>query len=153
MRISMNRIKNLSTLICIIMIITYAVHLFIIYQSLPEIIPSHFDFMGRPDSYGNRLQLIAEPLIALMIVVIMELVCHFPSMWNYPVELTEENREFLFGVTLIMVSIIKVIITALLLYIGLCSMYSFLPVMLIYVFVIMLLSVCFGSIFIMWRGQ
>ena len=116
-------------------------------------VPDHFDFAGNANSYGNRISLIMEPLISIMIIVVMDVVSCFPNLWNYPVKVTEDNKEFLYNVTLVMVSVIKIIVTVLLMYIGLCSIYSFLPVVLTYVFVILLLVVCFGSIFIMWRGQ
>ena len=135
------------------LIVIYGIHLALVYNTLPQMVADHYDFAGNPDSYGNRIGLVMEPLISIMIVVIMDLVSNFPDLWNYPVKVTEENREFLYKVTLLMVSILKIIVTALLMYMGLCSMYSFLPPTMIYVFVILLLTVCFGSIFIMWRGS
>ena len=149
----MKRIKYISSLICVVLIVIYGIHLALVYNTLPQMVADHYDFAGNPDSYGNRIGLVMEPLISIMIVVIMDLVSNFPDLWNYPVKVTEENREFLYKVTLLMVSILKIIVTALLLYMGLCSMYSFLPPTMIYVFVILLLTVCFGSIFIMWRGS
>ena len=142
----MKRIKYISSLICIVLIVIYGIHLALVYNTLPQMVADHYDFAGNPDSYGNRIGLVMEPLI-------MDLVSNFPDLWNYPVKVTEENREFLYKVTLLMVSILKIIVTALLLYMGLCSMYSFLLPTMIYVFVILLLTVCFGSIFIMWRGS
>ena len=149
----MKRIKYISSLICFVLIVIYGIHLALVYNTLPQMVANHYDFAGNPDSYGNRIGLVMEPLISIMIVVIMDLVLNFPDLWNYPVKVTEENREFLYKVTLLMVSILKIIVTALLLYMGLCSMYSFLLPTMIYVFVILLLTVCFGSIFIMWRGS
>ena len=149
----MKKIKYLSTVVCIILIAIYGIHLALIYKSLPETVPDHFDFAGNPNSYGNRISLIMEPLISIMIIVVMDVVSCFPNSLNYPAKVTEDNKEFLYNVTLIMVSVIKIIVTVLLMYIGLCSIYSFMPVTLVYVFVTMLLIVCFGSIFIMWRGQ
>lgn len=153
MRFKMRKIKYLSTLVCIILILIYGIHLALIYKTLPEMVPDHFDFAGNANSYGNRISLIMEPLISIMIIVVMDVVSCFPNLWNYPVKVTEDNKEFLYNVTLVMVSVIKIIVTVLLMYIGLCSIYSFLPVVLTYVFVILLLVVCFGSIFIMWRGR
>ncbi|MGN1406336.1 MAG: DUF1648 domain-containing protein [Erysipelotrichaceae bacterium] len=149
----MRKLKYISTLVCIILILIYGIHLALIYKTLPNMVPDHFDFAGNVNSYGNKISLVMEPLISIMIIVVMDVVSNFPDLWNYPVKVTEDNKDFLFKVTLIMVSVLKVIVTILLLYIGLCSIYSFLPVILTYVFVILLLVVCFGSIFIMWRGQ
>lgn len=84
----MNKIKNISNLVCILMIVAYLIQLSIIYESLPSSIPTHFDFFGRPDDYGTPISTIIYPLIAILMVIILEFVGHFPNAWNYPVNVT-----------------------------------------------------------------
>ena len=55
-------------------------------------VPDHFDFAGNANSYGNRISLIMEPLISIMIIVVMDVVSCFPNLWNYPVKVTEDNK-------------------------------------------------------------
>ena len=149
----MNKIKNISNLVCILMIVAYLIQLSIIYKSLPSSIPTHFDFFGRPDDYGSPISTIIYPLIAILVVIILEFVGHFPNTWNYPVSVTLENQGRLFFLGMIMISLIKVVVTTMFLYIGLCSIYSFLPVLLIYVFISLLMIVSLISVFLMIKNQ
>ena len=149
----MKKIKNISTLICIIMLSICFIYLALIYRSLPNMLPSHFDFMGNPSSYEDKISVFTLPLIGILVLVIFEAVSHFPSLWNYPVKVTEENRAFLYNITMMMLSIIKVLVTILLIYVSLCTIYSFLPLALIYVVIVLMLIVTFGSIYIMLKGR
>lgn len=149
----MNKIKNISTFFCAILIVTYIIHIALIYKTLPESLPIHFNFAGNPDGFGDRISVIFEPLISALVVIIVEIISHFPQLWNYPVKVTDENRDILYAITMVMISIIKAFVTIILLYAGLCSIYSFLPISLIYVFVTLLFVVIISSILIMIKAR
>ena len=149
----MNKIKNISNLVCILMIVAYLIQLSIIYESLPSSIPTHFDFFGRPDDYCTPISTIIYPLIAILMIIILEFVGHFPNARNYPVNVTLENKERLFFLGMIMISLIKVVVTIMLLYIGLCCIYSILPIIMIYVFITLLVLVCLCLTILMIKYQ
>jgi hypothetical protein len=69
------------------------VYAFYIYGSLPEIIPIHFDFKNRPDGYGNKLFLFFTPFILTLVFILLNWVSAKTQYLNYPVKITEENRE------------------------------------------------------------
>ncbi len=58
---------------------------------LPERIPTHYNFSGRPDAWGEKTALISLPLIALLNFVIVAVLQRFPNIYNYPFAITEAN--------------------------------------------------------------
>jgi uncharacterized membrane protein len=63
------------------------------YSSLPDTIPSHFNAAGQPDDYGGKGTLWMLPATGLFFFILMTIVEQFPQIYNYPVEITEENAE------------------------------------------------------------
>ena len=67
-----------------------------VYPTLPERIPMHFDLSGRPDRWEDRsfLSWFALPLIATAVAGFLELVSRYsvrhPHLWNVP-----DKRRFL----------------------------------------------------------
>lgn len=60
---------------------------------LPDIIPIHFDFSGRPDNYGNKYSLIMLPIIISLVAILFTYLCKRPHIFNYPTKITNENAE------------------------------------------------------------
>ncbi|MES2627895.1 MAG: DUF1648 domain-containing protein [Bacteroidota bacterium] len=73
------------------------------YQDLPEIIPVHFNLQGEVDGFGSKNTLWALPLIGLAIFAGMTVLCKYPHIFNYPVEVTRRNviRQYRLAVSLI----------------------------------------------------
>jgi uncharacterized membrane protein len=63
------------------------------YSSMPETIPTHFNFKGEADDYGPRLTIFLLPAIASVITIGMTWLSRYPGKFNYPVKITEENVE------------------------------------------------------------
>ena len=51
-----------------------------------------------------------------------------PAIWNFPVVVTEENRERLYKIAMIMMGGIKVLVTALLIDVGVSSLVEGYPI-------------------------
>lgn len=58
---------------------------------LPEKIPIHFDFWGKPDGWGPKTGLFFLVGITAFSYVALTVVNLFPHIFNYPVRITEEN--------------------------------------------------------------
>lgn len=87
------------------------------WKRLPAQLPSHFGPGGAPDAWGDRSMLAILPLVALFLYGILTLVSFFPGLWNYPVQVTEENRARLQAVTAPMLGWIKLELVLTFLYI------------------------------------
>ena len=62
-------------------------------STLPETIPIHFNMSGEADSFGSKTMLWMFPIIATILVGLMKVIKRYPAQLNYPVKLTEDNRE------------------------------------------------------------
>ncbi len=62
------------------------------FPSLPERIPSHYNFAGEIDGYSGRFSLLLMPLIGLVMDAVVALVGRFPKSWNTGVKVTLYNR-------------------------------------------------------------
>ncbi|MGA3370643.1 MAG: DUF1648 domain-containing protein [Terracidiphilus sp.] len=74
---------------------------------LPERIPTHFDAAGNPNGWGPASTLLFLPAVAVGIYLLITLVSRFPAAFNYPVQVTEENRARLQALTLQMLACLK----------------------------------------------
>jgi len=80
---------------------------------LPERIPIHFAKGGQPNGWGSPGGLWMLPLIAIVVYGLMSLVAQFPSAFNYPVRVTEQNRARMEELTLRMIAWLKLEIACL----------------------------------------
>lgn len=61
--------------------------------SLPARIPTHFGFDGNPDGWGGKESLILLPVLSAAFYVGLTALERFPWLYNYPVEITENNAS------------------------------------------------------------
>ena len=90
---------------------------FIAYQSLPDIIPTHYGIKGQADDWGSKSTIFILPVISLVLIIGMSILNRFPHIFNYPVKVTEENALQLYRKGTLLIRIIKVIIVILFLFI------------------------------------
>lgn len=64
---------------------------FFYWYALPARIPTHVGFNGQPDSWGGKGSLIALVVVSLVLYVGLTLLERYPHIYNYPVQITEEN--------------------------------------------------------------
>ncbi len=60
---------------------------------LPDIIPTHFNFSGVPDSFGSKFTILLLPILLTIFYIAFSLLSRVPQFYNYPVEITKENAE------------------------------------------------------------
>ena len=62
------------------------------WRSLPERIPTHYDFAGNVTGWGSRWMLVIMPAIGLLVDIAMAVSLRFPQSWNTGVKITVRNR-------------------------------------------------------------
>jgi uncharacterized membrane protein len=83
----------------------------IIYSgSLPDKIPVHFNAAGEVDGYGSRATLWMLPVIGFIMYAGMTVLEFFPHIYNYPVEITEENAATQYRLATRLIRILKTVI-------------------------------------------
>jgi uncharacterized membrane protein len=90
-----------------------ALALFVVYphynfDSLPEIIPQHFNLAGAPDGHGPKSTLLGLPIIGVIVYVGLFVLGFFPQIYNYPVRLTPTNIEEQYRLATRLVRVLRV---------------------------------------------
>ena len=105
------RIQNIVIAVWFVAWMTW---LLSVYAALPDIIPTHFNAEGKVDGHGGKGFLWTLPGIALFTVLVtLGLPQAAPTLINYPVKLTEENRERQYRLMMQFLSVLSLIIMAL----------------------------------------
>ena len=81
------------------------------YASLPTTIPTHFNFKGEIDNYGNKAALFILPVIMSLVVLGMTYLNKYPHIFNYPRKITAENAEYEYRKATRLIRIIKAVIS------------------------------------------
>ena len=71
------------------------------FRKLPEIIPIHFDLEGKPDNHGAKYFIFLLPFVGSLIYFFLSY--NIKEINNYPVEITQENKEIQFLIGMIAV--------------------------------------------------
>jgi uncharacterized membrane protein len=69
------------------------INLFASYNQVPVKIPTHFDLAGNPDAFGHKSQLFVLPSVASVLFMGLTWLNKFPHIFNYPIEINEQNAE------------------------------------------------------------
>ena len=89
------------------------------WSQLPQQIPTHYGISGQPDSWGGKNSIFILPALSLFLYILLTAVRFMPDrFFNYPVAVTEENRERLASLSREMLSVLKV-----------CFLAAFLPIL------------------------
>ena len=147
----MKPIKIVTTILCLAMILSMGLILLLNWNSLPDKVPTHFAFDGTAEKYSGKAFLLVSPVMAAVMFALITVMQKFPKLWNFPVEITNENREREYLIAHMMLDVVKVMITALFLVSMLASMISGFPAWPITVLVAVMLASVLGGIVVMIR--
>lgn len=81
---------DVLNLVLVLFIWIYTLRMF---KKLPEKIPTHFDFEGKPDHFGSKKYAFFMPVFGLIALILLTIFTRHPEGANYPVELTKANNE------------------------------------------------------------
>ena len=63
------------------------------WASLPSTIPVHYGFSGQPDAWGGKVELLALPVVSVLLYLGLTWLARYPHKLNYPRTITERNAE------------------------------------------------------------
>lgn len=140
MQIKKNKYNIFVEIVCLILLIGVSIYLFVIWNSIPNKIPGHYNAMGEIDRMGNKGELLILPIVGWLMYIGLTVLEKFPQIWSTGVTVTEENKERVYRILKNMLSTIKLIMVAVFVYLTINSARVislsvwFLPVFLILVF-------------------
>lgn len=72
-------------------------YLFFVWSTLPEKIPSHFNFSGQADEWSGKGSILIVAGVSLFVYLMLTILSRYPQIYNYPWKITEENaaRQYL----------------------------------------------------------
>ncbi len=68
----------------LVVLVATGVYLIIAWGSIPDKIPTNFDFSGKVTSYGGKGNIIAAYVMDILVSVTLLLCSAFPKTWNIP---------------------------------------------------------------------
>lgn len=86
------------------------------YNQLPEQIPRHYDFAGRPDALGGKMILWLLPTLGLIIYGLLTFMNRIPHLFNYPMKITAENAATQYFMATRLIRVLKAFIMLLFAY-------------------------------------
>ena len=88
------------------------------WSSLPARVPTHFGVSGQADSYGDKMALLALPVITVVLYVLLTALSFFPQFFNFPWPITEDNATAQYRLARTMLGWLKVELVAIFAYIN-----------------------------------
>lgn len=93
------------------LLIAFWIYILFSYNSLPESIPTHYNFKGKIDAYGSKKMLFLLPIIASIISLAFHFLVKVPHVFNYIVSITEQNAKIQYQLANRMLRVLRLFIT------------------------------------------
>lgn len=103
------RLDWLLTILSAAILAAATLYIAIHWGQLPDEIPIHYSFSGEPDDFGGKGALILDLCLGWGIILLLAIVEKFPQLWNFPVEVTVQNRSRLLRIAKKMMGILKLL--------------------------------------------
>lgn len=86
------RWQRVLSILAPVILLGSLVYILIVWHTLPEQIPTHYNAAGQIDGYGGRSTLLLMPIIGLVTDLVTALTARFPKSWSTGVRVTVLNR-------------------------------------------------------------
>ena len=96
--------------IALLLLITLWIYVIYNYNSLPEIINTHFNAQGKPDGSGEKQYIFGLPGVATFLYILTTITNKYPQLINHTEEITEENALEVYTKGTKIVRILKIIV-------------------------------------------
>ena len=75
----------------ILMLLSMVIFLLIRYNSIPDVIPTHFNGAGEIDKWGRKSQILIIPIVGIFLYLFVTGISLYPSIWNIPCKITKKK--------------------------------------------------------------
>lgn len=80
------------------------------YINMPDIIPAHFDANGEVNARGNKSTIWIIPILASVTFLMLTLLNKYPHLFNYTVQITEENAVYQYTMATRLLRVVNVMV-------------------------------------------
>ena len=109
-KIKLTKSDKILEVIALILLITLWIYVIYNYNSLSEIINTHFDASGKPNGSGESIYIFGLPGVATFLYILTTITNKYPQLINHAEEITEENALEVYTKWTKIVRILKIII-------------------------------------------
>ena len=103
-------VEMIVELVILLLVIGTVVFTLLTFPKLPETVPTHIGATGQVDGYGKKSSLLAMPLLSLITYIGLSILQRFPNVFNYPIEVTENNVDALHSLGIKMIRCMKLFV-------------------------------------------
>ncbi|WP_164880419.1 DUF1648 domain-containing protein [Clostridium manihotivorum] len=94
LKIPHSNLERVLEILAIASIIIQIAMLTAYWSRIPQRIVTHIGIDGRPDRWGGRGELLVLPIISVVLYVLFTTLSKFPHIFNYIVDINEENAKY-----------------------------------------------------------
>ena len=66
--------------------------LLIRWKEIPKEVATHFSMSGEANGFSDKSMLLIILAVAAGLVLLFQIIMHFPGLWKFPIEITDRNR-------------------------------------------------------------
>ncbi|MGO4499938.1 DUF1648 domain-containing protein [Paenibacillus sp. 2RAB27] len=108
-----SKVEIILDVISLIVIVSMIIYVAYVWHDMPERIPMHFNGKGEINGWGNKMSLVAFPLIGVIIYVGLTLLSKVPHVYNYPTPITSQNARVQYQNARLLINSLKTVIVIL----------------------------------------
>lgn len=90
-KIELTKSDKILEIIALLLLVCLWIYVIYNYNSLPDIINTHFNAQGKPDGSGEKQYIFGLPGVATFLYLLVTIASKYPHTFNYLEEITEEN--------------------------------------------------------------
>ncbi len=102
-----SKTEKIVNILSFLMILFTFIYIIVIWDTLPDRVPSHFNATGEADRFGGKGSVLILPIIGSFLFLLLYLLNQFPYAHSFPVKVTEENAERLYKTSRLFMSILN----------------------------------------------
>ena len=96
MKLKYTKFQKVIELITIVLLFSIFIYLIVSWDNLPNVIPGHYNGAGIVDRWGNKSEILINPIISIVLYTLLTIVSLFPAIWNVPVKTIEKNKKLVY---------------------------------------------------------
>ena len=108
MRQKHTRLQVALEIIAVLLILATIAFLLIRWPLIPDRIPGHYNAVGQVDRWGNKSEILVLPAVGILLYGLLTAISFFPSLWNVPGTITEDNKPGVYSRMKTMLLVLKV---------------------------------------------
>lgn len=96
-----------------ILLAAFVVTVVAAWNTLPDRIPTHFNWQGEPDAFGGRANVLWLPAVALAQYLLLTVLSRMPHRLNFPWPITADNAARQYRLVQRFLAVLKTLLVAL----------------------------------------